>query len=115
MRSKKLPILIALSLSMAMPLTACAPKVIRPSLTLTASDRTEAPDPPRPKFPQLAPPAQTGEQERAYLLEAVIRPLLDFSIAQESTVAAERQRANGLVAKVDGVNKAGKRKGWFRR
>ena len=36
----------------------------------------------------------------------VIRPLLDFSLAQEATTAAERQRAEGLVAKVDALNRA---------
>ncbi|MBO9710667.1 MAG: hypothetical protein J7521_20895 [Caulobacter sp.] len=49
----------------------------------------------------LPPPAATGELERAYLLETILRPLLTFSLAQEKTTAAERQRAGGLVAKID--------------
>jgi hypothetical protein len=47
------------------------------------------------------PPAATGAAERDYLLAAVIRPILAFSIAQEAATAAERQRADGVVAKVD--------------
>jgi hypothetical protein len=36
----------------------------------------------------------------------VVRPLAAFALAQEETIAAERQRADGVVAKVDAFTKA---------
>lgn len=75
---------------------------LSPAVILTSADRTPAVDPLKPVIPKpLPPPAATGADERAYLLEAVIRPLLRFSLAQEQTTAAERQRAAGVVAKID--------------
>ena len=85
-------------------MTACAGKAPRrsPTLILTSADRTPAADPAKPAIVAPLPaPAATGAAERAFLLEAVIRPLLRFSLAQEQTTAAERQRAAGLVAKVE--------------
>jgi hypothetical protein len=49
----------------------------------------------------LDKPAATGAEERGYLLDRVIRPVLQFSLGQEAATAAERQRADGVVAKVD--------------
>lgn len=85
-------------------MTGCATRARPPSpaVILTSADRTAAADAVKPAVPSPLPkPALTGDQERAYLLEAVIRPLLRFSLAQEQTAAAERQRAAGLVAKID--------------
>lgn len=59
---------------------------------------------------QLAPPAPTGREEREYLSRTVIKPLLGLTLLQEATTAAERQRANGVVAKVDAYNAASKPK-----
>lgn len=80
------------------------------SLNLTESDRTRAEDAPRPELGPLAPVLATPEEERAYLWRTVVAPLLDFSLQQEATVAAERQRADGVVAKVDAHNQAAKPK-----
>ena len=104
MPSTKARIWIVLLASGALGLTACVSKAPRlsPAVKLTSADRTPAADPIKPAIPSpLAQPAATAALERAYLLEAVIRPLLRFSLAQEQATASERQRAAGLVAKID--------------
>lgn len=75
-------------------------------LTLTEADRAAAADAAPPEFNASAAPRESGEEERAHLLETVIAPLLAFSLRQEATIAAERQRAQALVAKVDAFNAA---------
>lgn len=107
MRSSLRLILIPLFALTALGSTACAPKVAAPSVLLTSADRTRAPDPtPAAIADPLPAPAATGEAERASLFDLVIRPLLDFSVAQERTIAAERQRADAVVAKVDAAEQA---------
>ncbi|MEH0194591.1 hypothetical protein V7S57_02530 [Caulobacter sp. CCNWLY153] len=77
-----------------------------PTLLLTTADRARTPDPAKPSLPQPLAPTYSAEAtaERAYLFEAVVKPLLVFSLAQEAAKQAEGQRADGLVAKVDAHN-----------
>ena len=113
MRSRNLRTMRALSIALTLGLIGCAHPVTRPSILLTESDLTPAADPAKPKLPRPLPPvATTAAGERAYLIEAVIKPLMKFSIAQEQTTAAERQRAAGLVAKVKAFSAAPKKKWW---
>lgn len=76
-------------------------------MKLTAGDTTRTADPEKPQFPPLervlSPEAKA---ERDYLFRAVIDPLLAFSLSQEETIGAERQRADGIVAKVRAHNAA---------
>jgi hypothetical protein len=87
---------------LALALTACV-KPVGPVLqvNLTEGDRTRAEDAARPDLPPLAPLHATPAEERAYLWRTYVAPLMSFSLQQEATVAAERQRADGVVAKVD--------------
>lgn len=94
---------------MALGLSACAHPPTAPEpprLTLTAADRTAAADPVAPVFGPLDAPRASGIEERAYLFETVIAPLLAFSLRQEATVASERERAEALIAKVDALGQA---------
>ncbi len=77
------------------------------TLHLTSGDRQATPDPSKPKIPTLRP-ATSPEAiaERGYLFAVVIKPLIDFSLAQEAAKQAEGQRAAGLVAKADAHNAA---------
>ena len=89
-------------IAIALALSACAHPAPAPSpeITLTQADRTPAADPP---IPNLAPPVPVadGPAERAALMAAVILPLMAFSLEQEAAIAAERQRAAAIIAKVD--------------
>jgi len=112
MRSRTRPTLIVLLSCTAMLSTACASKATHPSaptLLLTESDRSPAADPKKPEL-AVRPVAEGSPEaaERSYLLEAVIKPILAFSVLQEATTAEERLRANSLVAKVDAYNAATK-------
>lgn len=99
---------ITLLLSGALAVSGCETPAKGPQLQLTAADRTHAPDPAEPAIPQLraVTPGSPEAGERFYLLDALIKPALAFSVAQEATIAAERQRADGLVAKIDAYNAA---------
>jgi hypothetical protein len=85
-----------------------------PILQLTAADRTRAENPLAPALPQPLAPAVTPEAraERGYLWEAVVKPLMDFSLQQEEAKQAEAQRADGVVAKVDAYIRATAPKVW---
>lgn len=116
MRSRTRLTLTPLLLATALLSTGCAQRAASPSLHLTEGDRLPLPDTPRPQFATLKPPAASGVAERNYLLDTVIRPLLRFSVAQEETTAAERQRADAVVAKVDALDAATQaaNKPWWR-
>lgn len=48
--------------------------------------------------------------------QTYVAPLMDFSLQQEAATAAERQRADGVVAKVGAHNEATRPKPpWWRR
>lgn len=112
MRSNKPLTMTLASLLISMALTGCG-KPEAPLLTLTTQDRTPVADPAKPNLPQpLPPPQPTGEAERKYLWEAMIAPLMDTSLKQEATTQQERQRANGVVAKVDAAQKP--KRPWWR-
>lgn len=53
-----------------------------------------------------------AKAERDYLWAWVVKPLMDFSLAQEVAKQAEAQRADAVVAKVDAYNKATAPKRW---
>lgn len=97
-----------LLLSGALAVSACETPAKGPQLQLTAADRAHAPNPAEPKIEPLraVAPGSPEEGERNYLLEVLIKPVLAFSVGQEATIAAERQRADGLVAKIDALNAA---------
>ncbi len=86
-------------------LTACAhqPAPVL-TLSLTGADRTPAVDAPAPDPGPIGPPLETGAAERARLTTVMIQPMMAFSLSQEATIAAERQRAAGVIAKVDAYN-----------
>lgn len=64
-------------------------------------------------MPKTLPAEQaTPAAERAWLVDHVIKPLMDFSLAQEKAKQAEGQRAAGVVAKVDAFNAATAPKRW---
>jgi hypothetical protein len=109
-RSKTQRALKMLGLSTFLALAACGTTATRPTLTLTSADRTPIADPALPNRVVIPPLAPTAEAERASLLEKVLKPLMDFSMAQEATKQLERERANGLVRKADAFNGASKPK-----
>jgi hypothetical protein len=73
---------------------------------LTEQDRTPAPDPAVLAPIVLRTPKPSGSEERVYLLEAVIIPLMVFSLEQEAAISAERSRSEAIVSKVDALNAA---------
>ncbi len=85
-----------------------------PTLLLTAADRTRVADPAKPVLPQPLAATATPEAaaERSYLVRVLVKPLMDFSLAQEEAKQAEAQRSDGVVAKVDAFNKATAPKGF---
>ena len=108
MKSTKRLTWASLSIATALALTACGHKAEPRFLDLSVADTTETPDAPRPQFGQLraVAPGSPEEAERNYLRELVIDPLMKFSVGQEATIAGERQRAGGLVAKIQAANEA---------
>ena len=91
-------------------LSGCASSPVSPTLTLTESDVRAVPDVALPNRVAFADPKATGVEERAYLLEKVVKPLLDFSLAQEAVKEQERRRADALVEKAKAFNEASKPK-----
>jgi hypothetical protein len=105
-----------LSATISTALIACGTTAVPacPTLKLTVGDRTRAEDPLKPVLPRPLAPISTPEAqaERTYLWGAVVKPLMDFSLAQEVARWAEAQRADGVVAKVDAHNAAIAPKKW---
>ncbi len=88
-----------------MVLSGCALPAAPPlSLNLTAADRNVTPDVAAPAIGPVGTVKESGEAERADLLRAVIEPLMAFSLSQEASIAAERQRAAAVIAKIDAYN-----------
>lgn len=91
----------------------CAPLEAPLSVSLTDNDRKPVADPAKPNLPaKIAPLAATPKAEREYMWDTYVAPLMDFSIQQEATTQSERQRANGVVAKVDAAQKP--KRPWWR-
>lgn len=108
MKSTKRLTWASLLIATALALTACGHKAEPRFLDLSAADTTETPDAARPQLGELraVAPGSPEESERNYLRDKVIEPLLKFSLGQEATIAGERQRADGLVAKIQAANEA---------
>ncbi len=106
MKSTKRLTWASLLIATALGLTACAHKAEPRFFPLSEADETETPDAQRPQLGELraVAPGSAEAAERTYLFDQVIVPLLKFSLDQEATVAGERQRANGLVAKAKALN-----------
>ena len=83
-------------------------------IEVSQSLRTPAADPAKPDLtpPSQRPYAATVEQERASTWQGYVKPLMGFSVEQEATTAAERQRATGLLALIDDFNERNKPKRW---
>lgn len=81
-------------------------------IDVSQSLRTPAADPAKPDLtpPSQRPYAATVEQERASTWQGYVKPLMGFSVDQEATTAAERQRANGLLVLIDNFNERAKPK-----
>ena len=79
---------------------------------VVGSLRTPTADPVKPDLtpPSQRPYAATVAQERAATWEGYVKPLMGFSVEQEAATAAERQRANGLLALIEDFNERTKPK-----
>lgn len=106
--SRQAATLMRLSPLILLALGGCATPAPPPltGVVLSPMDRQPADNPPFPDITALPAPNSDGAAEREYLTQTVIMPLMRFSLSQEAAGAAERQRADAVVAKVDAYNQS---------
>lgn len=98
----------AILLSGALALTGCSATARGPEINLPQYLRTPAANPSKPTLPKVSdqPLRNTPADERRFIWDTYVRPLMNYSIGLAEGKAAETARAKGLEGVIDQANEA---------